>query len=308
MASDNFMQWLEQEPLIITEFGVNERLRHHPRLEEDPHVGNARLLLSAEGREALAGIYVEYLSIAAEASLPMMIQAPTWRINRIRCGRAGLEVDDMNRRAADFVRGLADKTPGSRVVVAGLMAPAGDAYQPEEALSEEEAFAFHQEQAMALAEAGADFLMPATLPELGEAKGLARACETSGLAYVPCFVLDNSGRLLDGTSLPEAMQAVDACVSNPPPCHMICCTHPKKASLALANHGPMPRLVGLQANASELSVEELERLGHTDQGDPEDFAARLARLHFEHGLKVLGGCCGTDGRHMRAFIKALSRG
>ncbi len=308
MASEDLIQWLAQEPLIITEFGVNERLRHHPRLEEDPHVGNARLLLSAEGRQALAGIYLEYLSIAAEASLPMIIQAPTWRVNRVRCKRAGLDVDDMNRRAVGFVRDLANKTPGSRVVVAGLMAPAGDAYKPEDALLEDEAFAFHQEQASALAQAGADFLMPATLPELGEAKGLARACATSGLAYVPCFVLDNRGRLLDGTSLPEAMQAVDACVGKPPACHMICCTHPKKASLALAEHGPMPRLAGLQANASELTPEELERLGHTDQGDPDDFAARLAGLHLDHGMKVLGGCCGTDSRHMRAFVRALGRG
>ena len=279
-----------------------------PGLGEESAVGISLLLLSAEGRELLSRIYKEYMQIAAEASLPMIIEAPTWRINRIRCRQAGLDAGDMNQRAMDFARGLVDQTPGGRVVVAGLLAPAGDAYQPKEALPEEEAFVFHQEQASALARLGADLLLAATLPALCEAKGLARACETSGLPYLPGLVLDHRGRMLDGTGLAAAMDAIDCCVSNPPPGYMIICTHPNKVLRALAEQGPLPRLLGLQANASDLSPEELDQLDYMDQGEPEELAAGLAKLHFSHGLKILGGCCGTDGRHMKAFIQALARG
>ncbi|MCF8032616.1 MAG: homocysteine S-methyltransferase family protein [Desulfarculaceae bacterium] len=308
MASEDFAQWLRHEPLILTEFAINERIRRDPGLGEDSTVGISLLLLSQQGREILARIYREYLLLAAKASLPMIIEAPTWRINRVRCRQAGIDPGDMNQRAVDFVRGLASEIPGARVVVAGLMAPAGDAYEPGEALQEEEAFAFHQEQASALAKAGADFLLPATLPALGEAKGLARACETSGLPYLPGLVLGQNGRMLDGTSLARAMDEIDACVNNPPPGYMIICTHPNKVSRALTEQGPLPRLIGLQGNASELSPEELDSLDHVDQGDPEDFGARLADLHLTHGMQILGGCCGTDGRHMKAFIQALAKG
>jgi len=49
-------------------------------------------------------------------------------------------------------------------------------------------------------------------------------------------------------------------------------------------------------------------LANTAPLTPEVFGTSVALLHRELGLKILGGCCGTDDRHIRALAARLAAG
>jgi len=187
----------------------------------------------------------------------------------------------------------------------------GDAYSPSEALSAEEARTFHAWQAGKLADAGVDFLLAATLPAFSEAVGLAHALAATGTPYMVSFVVRPDGTLLDGTSLKYAVTAIDDTVTPRPAAYLINCTHASFARAALLHEGnssPMvrQRIIGLLANTAALSPEELNDSSCLVEEDPETFGSTVAGLQRELGLKILGGCCGTDDRHIRALAARLS--
>lgn len=204
------------------------------------------------------------------------------------------------------VRARSDHQPA---FIAGVIGPSGDAYQPGESLPAREAREYHSLQAGALARSGVDFLYAPTFPAVEEALGATMAMAATGLASVVSFVLDGDGRVLDGTPLHAAIERIDA--EAPPLFYSIGCVQPSVAARALRN-GQMfsnlvaRRLVEFKANASALSTEELVRLDHPEGDNPEHFAAGMWEIHEEFGLRILGGCCGTDDRHIRALATRMA--
>ena len=152
-------------------------------------------------------------------------------------------------------------------------------------------------------------ILAATLPAASEAEGLARALADVGCPYLISFVIRPDGRLLDGTRLDTAMRRIDDRTDPPPAAYMVNCVHPDHLDAALAGMPaaapPTGRLLGLQANASRLSPEALDGRALLDASVPDEFAAAMVRLHRRYGLKILGGCCGTDQRHLQAMAAAL---
>lgn len=309
-----FEQTLNRAPALLTEGAVIERLKRETGLAMDPHILNAGLIYDPAGRRAMADLYAGYMAIASTTGLPMLTMAPTWRANPERLKAAGgPDAARVNADAIDFLRKIRQSPPHETAVVfvGGLMACRGDAYRPQEALSTEAAHTFHRPQAEALAEAGADFLMAATLPAFGEALGLARAMGTTGIPYLVSFVLDAHGHLLDGTPLDEAVARIDRTVSAPPVGYMANCVHPDAFAAGLektrrSDPAAASRLLGLQANTSALPPDQLNEREELDTMDPEAFARAMAGLHRRLGVRILGGCCGTDHRHIRALAERLS--
>jgi len=177
-----------------------------------------------------------------------------------------------------------------------------------EALCSEEAREFHAWQAGKLANAGVDLLLAATLPSLREAKGLAMA--GTGLPYIVSFVVRPEGTLLDGTLLREAVSGIDAGVQPQPLAYMINCSHAsffKSALLHASNSSEQvrQRMTGLLANTAALTPEELDDSNALVSEDPEVFGRSVAELHRELGMKIVGGCCGTDNRHIRSLASNL---
>ncbi len=304
---------LAQAPFILTEGAVIERLRREYNVSLDPHILNAALIYTDEGKSLLASIYREYLDIGREHDLPMFIFTPTWRANGERIWLAGLRDRDVNGDCVGFVYEIlkAYGTYARKVYVGGLMGCKGDAYDPAEALSEEDASVFHPFQAEALACAGVDFLAAVALPAVSEALGVARSMADTGCPYLLSFVVRPEGTLLDGTLLGDAICMVDEKVSPRPVGYLVNCVHPsvfRKALLHGRNAAPSvrKRLLGLQANTSSKSPEELDGSLELDTEPPELFAASMASLHQELGMKVLGGCCGTDSRHIRALAEKIA--
>lgn len=307
--------FLNQYPCILGEGAVIERLRRVRGLELDPFVVNSAFLYEEQKRQALETICREYLDIGRRFGLPLLISTPTWRASRERIAAAGLEGVDLNGDNTAFLKQVRDSYGeyADKVLICGLMSCKGDAYQPAEALSIGEAADFHSWQADRLAAAKVDFLLAATLPAVSEATGLALALAKTGLPYMVSFVVRPSGTLLDGTPLKDAVAAIDAAVTPRPLAYMINCTHASFARAALlddANSSSVvrQRMIGLLANTAALSPEELDNSDCLVEEEPESFGTSVASLGADLGLKILGGCCGTDGRHLSALAARLQSG
>ncbi|MGB9080262.1 MAG: homocysteine S-methyltransferase family protein [Desulfuromonadaceae bacterium] len=310
-----FVKFLENFPFILGEGAVIERLRRSGDLELDPSLVNSAFIYEDAKRAALETICRQYLDIGCEFGVPLLMSTPTWRASRERIDVAGLAGVDVNGDNVRFLDGLRRSYGGyaEKVVICGLMSCRGDAYNPAEALAAREALEFHAWQAGKLADAGVDFLLAATLPAFSEATGLALALAATGQPYILSFIVRPEGTLLDGTPLKEVVATIDAAVTPPPLAYMINCTHVSFARAALlhvTNSSPLvrKRMVGLLANTAALSPEDLNDSAALVEEDPELFGRSVAGLQRELGLKILGGCCGTDERHIRSLASQLAAG
>lgn len=313
MNRPTFAEQLQKYSVILGEGALIERLRRDSPFELDEQVVNSAFIYEPEKRAAMAAIYRQYLSIAREHRLPMLLSTPTWRASEERIKRAGLAGRDLNGDNYTFIDQLRREQGeyAEQVIICGLLSCKGNAYCPAEALSRTESRRFHRWQAEQLAATGCDFIMAATLPALSEATGLAEALAATGKPYIVSFVLRRSGTLLDGTPLKQAISAIDAAVSPAPLAYMANCTHGKIFRAALqhplnSDEQTRRRIIGLLANTANLEPEELDEREELVCEDPEVFGRELAGLHRDYGTRILGGCCGTDQRHISALASELT--
>lgn len=293
---------LRGDALVLTDGGIETRIMFETDLELAPHVEAAGLV----GEPALKAIYVSYVEAAREHGLPVVIGTPTFRAGARYAEAAGLDVAELNAAAVRLHREIRDEAgDGPPIVIAGVLGPHGDAYTPSEGLPAAEAERYHAIQAAALAEAGADVLFAPTFPAVDEALGAVRAMTATGLPAVVSYVLDRDGRVLDGTPLADAVARIDAEADPRPLFHSLSCIHPTVAARALDGIEP-GRVLECKANGSPLTPAELVALDHLESDEPQRFAAEMWALHADHGLRVLGGCCGTDDRHLRALAALMA--
>lgn len=311
----SFTELLKSSTCILGEGALIERLRRRADLQLDPYLVNSAFIYEDSKRAALESICRQYLDIGRSFDLPLLMSTPTWRANRERIGAAGYAGIDINGDNTRFLGELRSSygNYAEKVVICGLMGCRGDAYDPAAALAVAEAREFHAWQAERLADAETDFLLAATLPALSEATGLAFALAATGKPYVVSFVVRPEGTLLDGTPLNDAIAAIDAAATPRPLAFMINCTHASFARTALThevNSSPVvrQRVIGLLANTAALSPEDLNESASLVEEDPDVFAESVAELHWTLGLKILGGCCGTDDRHIRSLAARLAGG
>jgi homocysteine S-methyltransferase len=293
---------LDKHSLILAECAVAERLRRHPEVELHPTLFNTPLIYGPErAREIMADVYREYLQVAAGANLPLLLTAPTWRLDKDRVAAADVR-KSINTDAVEFLVRLSQSHTQTPVLVGALVGPKNDCYRPEMAPDTDEAYEFHSHQIKELAATEADFLQAQTLPAMPEAIGIARAMAQTGRPYIISFCTGPDGRVLDGTLLNEAMEMIDGdseCESRPAG-YYVNCTHPQ----FLLDGYPgvsLDRLVGIQANGSSLDVRSLDGADQTAADPVPDWAAAMLALHREHSVSVLGGCCGTSVEHLRAL-------
>ncbi len=313
MSPIPFATLLAQAPHILGEGAVIERLRRETDFELDPHVVNSAFIYDGARRAALEAMYRQYLDIGAEFDLPLMLSTPTWRASQERIAAAGYADRDVNGDNFRFFDALRRRygAYAENVAICGLLSCRGDAYDPDQALSSAEAQAFHTWQAEKLAAAGVDFLLAATLPAMGEALGLARALASTGTPYIISFIARPEGTLLDRTPLKRAVAAIDAQVDPAPLAFLVNCTHASifRSALLHETHSSAQvreRVCGLLANTAALTPEELDNSDRLIEEAPEAFGRSVAGLKKELGMKLLGGCCGTDHRHIRQLAMHLA--
>lgn len=299
-------RWLVEEPLLLTEAAVIERLSRQENIVLDPLLANATLIYDPVGRGAMEALYEGFIEVARIARVPFLLATPTWRASKARLARAG-ERRPVNSDAVRFLAGIRDRQGpfASRILVGGLIGSAGDAYRPEEAPAAEKAAAIHDAQIRELAQAGADFLLAATIPAVSEAEGIAQSMGECGLPYLISFVIRRDGSLMDGTPMEEAIRRVDRAAGSAPPAgFMVNCAYPTFLPNG-TDDGCWKRLVGFQANGSSLDQSELDGSEATRMDPVEDWIGQMARLHRHRGVRILGGCCGTTKRHLQGLIEHL---
>jgi homocysteine S-methyltransferase len=293
---------IEEHNLILMEAAIVERLRRSGLVKLHPSLVNAGLVYDDRGRLELEKLYQGYISIALAARVPILLTTPTWRANRERVKNARLN-PNVNADCARFLFGLraAQGPDAAMIKIGGFIGCKNDCYLPEEGLSAAEAETFHTWQLDELAQAGVDYLMAGTLPNVEEAIGIAKAMKKTGTPYVISFVIDREGLILDGTSLWDAVQRIDASTMVQPLCYMVNCSYPTFLCPERQPRALFSRLLGYQANSSSLSHSELDGATQLKAEDVARWAGEMLHLNREYGVKILGGCCGTDDAHLSAL-------
>ncbi|WP_421996929.1 homocysteine S-methyltransferase family protein [Reyranella sp.] len=290
--------------LFLTDGGMETTLVFLQGVEL-PHFAAFPLVEQPDGAERLRAYYRTYLDIARAAGLGFVLETPTWRANadwgaRLGCDAAALA--KVNAKAVALMAELRDAYAGggTPVVVSGNIGPRGDGYDPGQVMSEAEAEAYHGQQIATFAATEADLVTAMTLTNVPEAIGVARAARAHGLPSVISFTLETDGRLPTGQTLGDAIEATDRATDGAPDYYMINCAHPSHFADVLGGRAPwLDRVRGLRANASRRSHAELDQAPDLDDGDPVALGAEYRALQaLLPRLTVLGGCCGTDHRHV----------
>lgn len=302
-----FTQTLQSNHAILAECAIAERLRRMDDIELHPLLFNTPLIYQEKGRKRMGEIYGEYRKIALDAKIPILLYAPTWRVDRERI-KLDKKGPTLNRDAVKFMRKLQEKWqhPESSIFIGGLTGPKNDCYSPEEALSTDESKSFHSYQIQELVKAGVDCILAQTMPALSEALGMAQAIGENGTPYLISFVINNKGKLLDSTPLFEAIKLIDQETKQAPTGYMVNCVYP---TFIRAEKQPMElfeRLIGIQANASSKTHDQLEGSASLLQDSLADWSEKMVQLNRDFGIKILGGCCGTDGTYLRSLVNSLS--
>jgi S-methylmethionine-dependent homocysteine/selenocysteine methylase len=289
--------------VFLTDGGIETVLIFHEGLDL-PAFAAFDLLKDRAGTGALRNYYLPYLELARDRGLGFVLESPTWRASPRWAGELGYDggdLDQFNRRAIALMQELREEyeTDAAPVVVSGCIGPQDDGYSPSELMSAEEAHEYHSVQIATLADTAADMVTAMTLTYADEAAGLARAATEHGIPVVIGFTLETDGRLPSGQPLAEAIEQVDEETGGAPEYYMLNCAHPTHVA---SGH---ERVRALRANASKRSHEELDEADDLDQGDPGELAAGYVALSEKlPELNVLGGCCGTDHRHVQAICDA----
>ena len=288
--------------LFLTDAGLETSLIFNDGIDL-PHFASFPLLRTMDGRQALERYFNSFLDEAAALDLGFVLDTVTWRASAgwgARMGWSPADIDAVNREAVAFAQALrADRS--SDVVINGVIGPHGDAYAPDVVLTAAMAETYHQRQIAVLAEAGAEMLSAMTISSAGEAIGIAQAARKSGLPVVLSFTVETDGHLLGGQTLAEVIAATDDATAGYPAWYGINCAHPDHFATELSTD-LAGRIGSIRANASRLSHAELDDAAELDAGDPAELAQDYVRLkQLSPGLRVLGGCCGTDLRHVSAI-------
>tara|TARA_R110002020_G_scaffold176756_25_gene369331 strand:+ start:976 stop:1929 length:954 start_codon:yes stop_codon:yes gene_type:complete len=265
------------------------------------------LLDTVEGRRTLRAYYERHLAIAADHGTGFLLEAPTWRASRdwgAELGHGPADLERLNRAAIMLLAEIRrDAEAVAPIVISGNIGPRGDGYQPDAAMTADEAQAFHAEQIGWFAGTEADLVTAVTICTVNEGVGVIRAAAEAGMPVVLSYTTETDGRLPDGTPLGEAFEQTDMLTAGAAAYYMINCAHPDHFRAALeSDAGWLGRVWGVRANASRLSHAELDEAEELDPGNPAELGRDYAQLkRMLPNLRVYGGCCGTDHRHIEAM-------
>ena len=301
--------WPSSEPFVVTDGGLETWLLFQQGVDL-PAFAAYPLTATEEGMRLLTEYYQHYAAIAHAVRASIVLETPTWRANPEWAATLGHDLAALSGFIAasiDLLDGVRNTWPGpGSFLIGGAVGPRGDGYRIDTMMTAEAAMAYHSFQIECMAEHGVDVITGMTIGYVEEAIGIVRAAQAAGVPVVISFTLETDGRLPSGMSLREAIEVTDAATNAGAQHFMINCAHP--THFADLFDGPtawVSRIVGLRANASRLSHAELDEMVELDEGDPADLAARYVALRSVlPALQVLGGCCGTDHRHVGAIAQA----
>jgi homocysteine S-methyltransferase len=304
---------LDDGRLFMTDGGLETTLIFHEGMDL-PYFAAFDLLKDAQGARVLEQYYERYAAMAQAHHLGLVLEAPTWRANPdwgARLGYDAAALAEANRKAISMMARIRDafEMPATPIVISGNLGPRGDGYRPDQHMSVGQAQANHLPQIQTFAGTEADMVAAFTINYVEEAIAIARAAASCGMPVAISFTVETDGRLPSGVTLQEAIERTDAETGAGAAYYMINCAHPTHFRPALhSGESWSNRLRGLRANASRRSHAELDESSDLDDGDPHELGMLYAGLRAVlPQLSVVGGCCGTDERHVEEICRAMER-
>jgi S-methylmethionine-dependent homocysteine/selenocysteine methylase len=233
------------------------------------------------GRDALCRYFERYIQIAKSAEVGFILESPTWRASTdwgTKLGYSETAIAAVNEDAIALMKELRDRHETNKTPM----------------------------QPRAFASAGADMVTAITMTNANEAIGVTRAATAAGLPVVISFTVETDGKLPTGQDLRDGIAEVEAATGKAPAYYMINCAHPTHFSATLSERDVWSKRVrGIRANASKRSHQELNDAPDLDAGDPAELGSEYRGLLRRHPhINVLGGCCGTDHRHIEQISQA----
>ena len=295
---------------FLTDGGIETTLIFHEGLDL-PHFAAFVLLKDDMGKAMLEKYFRTYAEMATRLGTGLVLESPTWRANPDWGDRLGYTPEALataNQEAVLLLEAIRShyETDQSKMVISGCIGPRGDGYIPDSAMSASEAQAYHQPQIDTFANSEADMVCAITMNYVAEAIGVAQAAQKSGIPVAISFTVETDGKLPTGQALPEAIQEVDEATTAYPAYYAINCAHPTHFDTVLLEANDCgKRIKGLRANASRMSHAELDEAPELDTGNPVELGRQYAVLKRQlNQLTVMGGCCGTDARHIEQIAVA----
>lgn len=300
------------------------------------------LLNSNKGMEFLRNYYRRHVNLATtkeedghHGHLGFVLESVLWRANPDWLHQLGYTslAEDLPRlcqQAMDLLQEIEKEFPSIPMVKSGTVGPRSDGYVAALEMTPQQAKEYHTPQIIAMKQAGADIVTAMTMNYINEGIGIALAAEQVGIPVVLSFTVETNGHLRTGETLQNIIETVDAATNGYPAYYMINCAHPthflSTVSTITNSNGTTSsttsqeeacyrwksRLGGIRCNASRKSHAELDECEVLDDGNPVEFGKEYQELLKElPSVNVVGGCCGTDYRHVlevkRAYMRNLVR-
>jgi S-methylmethionine-dependent homocysteine/selenocysteine methylase len=298
--------------LFLTDGGIETTLIFHEGLEL-PDFAAFHLLKTDEGEAALRKYFRTYADLAKRFGTGLILESATWRSSSdwgARLGYLTEELAEINRKAILMLEEIRNEYQNENmtVIISGCIGPRGDGYVPDDLMSEWEAEVYHREQIEVFAASSADLVTAITMNYVEEAIGIAQAARNADIPVVISFTVETDGNLPTGQTLKSAIEQVDEATDGYPAYYMINCAHPTHFEHIVAEGGAwLDRVRGVRANASHRSHAELNEAPDLDEGNPVELGTQYARLKQRiSSLNVMGGCCGTDHRHVEQIAQACA--
>jgi S-methylmethionine-dependent homocysteine/selenocysteine methylase len=296
--------------LFITDGGLETTLIFREGLELHDFAA-FDLLKHDAGYQALQKYFRTYATLARNYQVGLVLESATWRANPdwgTKLGYSNLALAKMNHKAIALLHDIRYEyeTEQSRMVISGCLGPRGDGYIPSDLMTADEAQHYHQPQIQTFHDADADLVTAITMNYVEEAIGITLAAQSVGMPVVISFTVETDGKLPTGQTLKEAIEQVDAATNQAPAYYMINCAHPNHfAEVLTVDEMWVDRIRGIRANSSTRSHAELNEAPDLDEGNPVELGNQYRELRNQlPHLNVLGGCCGTDDRHIESICKA----
>ena len=306
-----FVDLVRERVSVLGDCATGTRLHLQSPLPTDEELGLVPLVDDDLGAAAIRAVGMGYAATAAEFGLPFVLDAPTWWARSDRLARHGVTGDAaaaLLRRCAEVVLPVRDRY--ENVYISAPMGPSTDGYRAGD-VDVDQAIEYHRWHAEQLAAADVDVLVAGTFSTASDLEAVARVLAAIDLPYVLGPNVDATGCLPDGTALHHVIDSIESNVSRLPTHWGLWCTHPEVALSAMeivggADPHAHRRVQQLKGNGTTASIEERECADHVLCDEPEPWARAAMRLHDEHGVNIIGGCCGTDDRHLLSLAIRLA--
>lgn len=296
--------------LFLSDGGIETTLIFHNGLDL-PLFAAFPLLQHDEGIAVLRSYFETYAALARKYNTGFILESATWRASAdwgAKLGYSAADLAHLNRTAITLLEEVRNQyeTAQTPMVISGCIGPRGDGYNPAFRMTAAEAEEFHTAQVQIFRHTAADLVTAITMNYPEEAIGITRAAQAAAMPVAIAFTVETDGRLPTGQTLAEAIAQVDEAANGGPLYYMINCAHPTHFEDTLNGNGSWAkRIRGLRANASTKSHAELDESTELDAGNPVELGQQYRALRQRLPLlNVLGGCCGTDHRHIEEICKS----